>query len=301
MNVSLYARAYRKAGLSIFPLDPGSKRPFGAERGRAMKWEHYQRAIASENEIAGWWAPLYDGRVPNIAIVGGAVSGNLAVLDFDDLELFARFTALYPGIVQATKIARTGKGFHVYLRTDEPMHKGYAIVPGKFDATGLPIRLGLDLQAEEAYVVAPPSLHESGARYEWANPSVRRIGQTTVEMVRSVAEKLGGRWTRSVLGKAAEGLPAASGGHPWGWISTLLLAGPSMVDGSGRNRSLTALMGYFRSHLPLDLGYALAELWNNSCAEPMDESEVRTIVHSVYRYNAETGQVPDQDYEDLPV
>lgn len=300
-DVAAYARAYLRGGLSVFPLDPDSKRPFGAENNRPAKWQRFQSGRMSLNEADIVFKPLHDGRVPNIAIICGAVSGNLAVVDLDNAEAVRAFLAAYPDTLSRTKVARTGKGIHVYTRTDEPMRKGYMVVPGKFDEHGQPVRLGIDLQAEESYVVAPPSLHPSGARYRWVNPDVKGIGRYTVAEIRDIAERLGGKWTQATRGTAAGGHERGSERHPMGWISKLLLAGPGLHDGDGRNRSLTSLMGYFRSRVPYDIGYAIAELWNNSCADPQDEDDVRTIVSSVYRYNTPAEHEEPDGYEDLPV
>jgi bifunctional DNA primase/polymerase-like protein/primase-like protein len=291
-----FAQAYHKAGLSIFPLDPRSKRPLGAEQERPMSWSAFQKQRIHPNHLEGWFGkPLYDGSVPNLAIVCGAVSGNLAVLDFDNGDVWAKFFSLFPDVIERTKVAATGKGYHVYVKLPEPIAKGYAL--GKDGK-----RLGLDLQGEGSYVVAPPSIHPDGARYQWINPEQRRIGRYTSTEVLALAERLGGTWTTDERQKRRYAHRTSPQGHSPGpqpnWISSTLLAGQRFHDGDGRNSELTKLMGFFRNHLPIDIGYAIAYLWAKSCSDPLEDSEIETIVNSVYRYGSPEPEA-EQEAEEL--
>src|SRR4051794_29192763 len=76
------ARAYVAAGQSVLPVKrDGSKVP-------ARKWAVYQERLATDRELVEWFGP------PDpygIAIVGGAVSGGLELLDFDQ-----RAAEIYP-------------------------------------------------------------------------------------------------------------------------------------------------------------------------------------------------------------
>lgn len=132
------ARQYVKWGLSPIPLRAHDKRPLRA-------WEEFQKRVVTEAEIAAWqW--------PNIGIVTGAISG-VIVLDADSAE--GENIIVLRGVPQ-TPTVKTAKGKHRYFK-----HPGGRV--SNF-ARKLP---GLDLRGDGGYVVAPPSVHPSGAVYTW--------------------------------------------------------------------------------------------------------------------------------------
>jgi len=132
------ALALRDKGLSVIPLEAKGKRP-------AVKWEAYQSAPASLEEIKHWFGY---GVERNVGIVTGAVSG-VVVLDVDDVDLLATIEDL-----PKTPTVKTGKGYHYYFK-----HPGRKI--GNFE---LPCG---DFRGDGGQVVAPPSLHPNGRTYEW--------------------------------------------------------------------------------------------------------------------------------------
>lgn len=117
------------------------------------KWKHLQEYRMTEEEITTFYA-----RRPwaNVGIVTGAISGGLIVLDADGdaarYELTERAIDLGSG---PTVI--TGRGYHYYLHGGERQL-------GNFSGS-LP---NVDGRADGGYVVAPPSMHVSGKRYEFA-------------------------------------------------------------------------------------------------------------------------------------
>lgn len=67
------------AGIAVFPpKEDGSKAPGGA-------WKTYQRRLPTESEVRRWYA---NGRQA-LGAIGGAVSGDLVVLDFDEPWIYA--------------------------------------------------------------------------------------------------------------------------------------------------------------------------------------------------------------------
>ena len=134
-------RALQAAGFSCFPLRPRDKRPSG-------EWKAWQERHPTEEEIARW----EKNPSLNAAVVCGAIS-NIIVLDTDSLEADGEVQRRG---VPATVTARTGKGKHYYFR-----HPGFEV--GNF-VRRLP---GCDLRGDGGYVVAPGSVHPSGAEYKW--------------------------------------------------------------------------------------------------------------------------------------
>ena len=162
--VKAAALDYLAAGLNVLPIGP-DKRPVGP-------WEGYQTGRATPGDVAAW-------RSPAVGILGGRISGNLWILDFDleAEELYPAWRALlaekYPGLAEALEgapVARTSKGYHVYVRLPEARPNEllagyYAEVDGKPRVEKL-----IETRGEGGYVVAPPSPHPSGARYQWIRP-----------------------------------------------------------------------------------------------------------------------------------
>jgi len=162
--VTAAALGYLEAGLSVLPIGR-DKRPAG-------KWEQYQETRATAEQASRWNSPA-------VGILGGRISGNLWILDFDleAEEIYPAWRALlaekYPGLAAALEgapVARTSKGYHVYLRLpearpNETLAAYHAEVNGRRKLEKL-----IETRGEGGYVVAPPSPHPSGARYQWIRP-----------------------------------------------------------------------------------------------------------------------------------
>lgn len=118
-----------------------------------------KRAVIAAFEKAGPGA--------NVGIATGLDRGGILVLDVDvdpakGIDGFARLEAL--GLeLPPTRTARTGRGGrHYFFRITEDLGS----VNG---ADGVGLGRGLDVRARGYYVVAAPSLHRNGSRYEWEN------------------------------------------------------------------------------------------------------------------------------------
>lgn len=140
------ALKYREAGFSVIPV--------GCDKRPLIRWTEFQSRRADESEIRNWWSKWPDA---NVGIVTGKVSG-IVVLDVDGKE---GRSSLDGKILPLTPTVKTGRGWHFYLEYSEYSDSP---VPGRIGF--LP---GLDLKADGGYVVAPPSVHGSGAVYEWVD------------------------------------------------------------------------------------------------------------------------------------
>jgi len=100
----------------------------------------------------------------NIGIVCGAPSHGLLVLDFDidkerEKDGYATLSAWEraQGDLPETSVAITGSGgMHYLYRTDRSNIRPSANA-----------ELGVDVRCDGSYIVAPPSIHPNGNRYEW--------------------------------------------------------------------------------------------------------------------------------------
>jgi len=155
-NTCHYAMFYHDNGLSVIPIKPHSKEP------AIVKWKPYQKEAPSMNEIKQW----FYGTDNNVGIVMGSVSGGTFALDFDSVELFKEFYSRLDdrlkNVVKNTWIVKTDRGFHVYLRAFED----------EMDVPKTQSFEGVDIKGEGSYVVAPPSVHPSGIRYEFLEPDM---------------------------------------------------------------------------------------------------------------------------------
>lgn len=118
-------------------------------------------ATTNEDRIRKWWSRWPDA---NIGIVTGPESG-LLVIDLDNkngINGRDNLTALAAefGGMPDTLTATTGTGEHLYFEHPGVANKNSA---GKLAA-------GIDVRADGGHVVAAPSLHANGRRYEWVNP-----------------------------------------------------------------------------------------------------------------------------------
>jgi len=134
------AHAYRQLGLSVIPLD--GKRP------AIQSWLPFQKERATADQIDRWHEA---GLLANLGVVCGAVSGGLAVLDFDGPAGYPAFAATFPDLTETFTVATGGGvGKHVYLLADE--------LPPTTRALDTPLG-HIELRADGTYVAAPPSVH----------------------------------------------------------------------------------------------------------------------------------------------
>lgn len=157
------ALSYARRGWHVFPLyEPRAGQctcPRGASCPSPGKHPRIsgglKDATTDESVIIAWWQ-----RWPaaNVGIRTGAVSG-INVVDVDIRHLGDETIAdleKASGSLPLTVEAFTGNGSHQYYRYDEKWRTGSNI-----------LGQGLDIRSDGAYVVAPPSLHESGREYCW--------------------------------------------------------------------------------------------------------------------------------------
>ncbi|MCP4476892.1 MAG: AAA family ATPase [Planctomycetaceae bacterium] len=116
-------------------------------------------ASADEEQIRRWWTQWPDA---NIGIASGKYSG-IVVLDIDNKQgglekLEVMKDKEFPELKKALTVSTGSGGFHYYFRYP------------KEDAIGCRNKIdgfGIDVRGDGGYLVAPPSNHISGRRYEW--------------------------------------------------------------------------------------------------------------------------------------
>lgn len=138
-------------------------------------------ATTDTTAIQGWWKQW---RLGNVAIATGSVSG-VIVIDIDlgrpadtafgspgegkaqsPPDVWDSLERLTPELPRTLTALTGGGGLHLFYTSDDAtLGNSAGSVAGIEDK--LP---GVDLRANGGYVVAPPSMHRSGARYGWLDP-----------------------------------------------------------------------------------------------------------------------------------
>ena len=148
------ALSYAAAGLAVFPLRPSDKRP--ATRNGC------KNASTDAAQIREWWTRQPDA---NVGIATGEKSGGLFVLDFDvdeskgenGLDTLHDWESEH-GELPETVSSETGRGgMHLLYRAER-------VVKNSANPAA-----GVDVRGKGGYIVAPPSVHPSGAVYAWIN------------------------------------------------------------------------------------------------------------------------------------
>ena len=255
------ALLYLSHGLPAFPvgwdkLKKGWKKPL-------VGWKRYQTELPTEANLCSWWKQWPFARV---GIVTGNFSG-LVVVDIDPYK-----GGSIEGLnLPATLISKTGGGGWHYLYR----HHGKCPIP---NATNWP-RAGVDIRGDGGFIVAPPSLHVSGERYEWPmgfDPSL--IADCPAWLIERDLQKSN--------------------------IYDLL----NGVSVGQRNDAATRIIGLILSDLPKvdweSHGWPQSKNWNQKNKEPLAEEELRSVFNSIAsredkkRQEGKEGQ--DEENDDPP-
>ena len=241
MNTVDFALKYADAGFQSFPCRVRDKTPL-------VKWA--DMATTERNMLAGWWDTFQDA---NIGIATGKRSGLIVIdidKDHDGYETLETLQAQY-GKLPETPVVKTGSGGeHIYFK-----HPGFEIrnSAGKLGR-------GIDVRGDGGYVVAPPSVHPNGNRYEW------------VIKPREVPFADMPEWLLDLL-KEAEKISEPQ-------------PGTGDIIAGERNNALTKIAGAMRRKgVGEDAIYQALVIHNREkCSPPLPDGEVLQIARSVTRY-----------------
>ena len=237
---------YASKGLAVFPVKPRAKEP--------ITKNGVKDATTNFNTIKKWWTKH---PTANIGIACGEPSGGLLVIDLDvkengisgldTLHNWERENGELPETVRSI----TGKGgAHILYRI---RHK---------EKNRVNLLEGVDVRSDGGYIVAPPSVHPNGRRYEWEyDPEEYDIAEAN-ETVLSLLS----------TGKKAE-------------ADTFVM--PETVQSGKRNDTIYKLACSLQGKgLPDDVILTTCQLSNKSmCNPPLDDDEVEKIVESALKHD----------------
>lgn len=266
------ALEYAAAGFRVFPIKPRGKTPlFGGN------WK--DAATSDENQIREWWTAHPNA---NIAIACGHMTKGdkfITVIDMDNKpdKSVNGFRELFEwqkenGALPETLAAKSGSGgLHYYFYADKPYKNGANILGDNS---------GVDVRSESGYIIAPPSVHKCGKRYEWASGfDILKIADGGADLDKLLTE----RETRDnapILPQEVQPLPIS------GNVTDRIVTKLGLDFGEGnRNDSIHRLASSLQGQ-----GYAdsvIIELCTRAnaerCTPPLSDKEVETAVGSALK------------------
>jgi bifunctional DNA primase/polymerase-like protein/primase-like protein len=238
------ALALAKKGMHVFPCWPKQKEPATAHG--------CKDATADANIIAQWWHEHPDA---NLAVATGIVS-NVFVLDIDgfDAEIELRKLEKEHGNLPPSVESITAHGRHVWFRYPTDV-----LVPNSASR----VAPGCDIRGNGGYVLAPPSIHPSGRRYEWS--------------VDCAALAPAPEWLLDKVSRPANGATPAL--PPEAWRE---LFANGAAEGT-RDCTITKLAGHLlRRRIDPFVALELLQSWNATrCVPPLPAADIERIVASV--------------------
>lgn len=143
--LGLAALSYsQEFGMPVFPVLPRGKKPL-IDGG-------FHGASTHPEQVAEWWDRWPDA---NIGFSPGSCGWLVTDLDSAEAEALAREVGLLDDV---TLEVLTRRGRHLYFRLPRGVTIGNA---------SLWEERGIDIRANNGYVLLPPSVHASGHVYSW--------------------------------------------------------------------------------------------------------------------------------------
>ena len=265
-----HALALAKKGWRVFPLHSQTdgvctcgNRECGSPAKHPRVEGGLKAATTDPNIITEWWTTW---PAANIGVATGAASGIVVVdvdLKHDGPTIWSELQDQYSPINTLTTLTGGGGNHWIFQAPTDPILRNTA---GKLGQ-------GIDTRGEGGYIIAPPSIHISGDRYEWDHTAeIAQVPDWVLDL-----------WTASASGESA-----SNGRQPASAIGDVIPEGQ-------RNHTLTSLAGSMRNRGMSKEAITAALIIDNSrCAPPLPEEEVRAIASSVAQYPPGIPAIPRQ-------
>lgn len=223
-----------------------------------------KNATLNKEWISAWWKKW---PYANVGVVTGESSG-LVVVDIDPRhggeDALDNLFVKHGGFPETVEVMTGGGGRHFYFK-----HPGKQIrnSAGKLGN-------GIDVRGDGGYVLAPPSEHISGGKYEWEASSEPSHVQLA-DMPQWLIDLLSAPAHESADIKVEHGAPGAS----------------SVIADGGRDNFLTACAGAMRRWGMTQQAILAALRVDNElrCQPPLDDGSLQRIAKSVMRYSQVRG------------
>lgn len=274
MSCLAAAIEYAKRGFRVFPLhsvrdgvctcqdwrDKNDKGPCPTP-GKHPRFRNWQeRATCDLLAIEEFW---WNHKGSNVGIATGAGSG-VFVLDVDPKnggQESIEALVMKHGRIDTLQALTGSRGKHFYFAH-----------PGKPVRNGVELLPGLDIRGDGGLVVAPPSIHVSGNRYEWDG-----LEEFTDMPILPAPDWL----LELIYGKRANG-------------ENVRFELPAELTEGERNDTLhryaCSLRGSGGGLEPAEILNAVLAVNRSRCKPPLDDSEVQSLVESACRHEKGNGR-----------
>lgn len=249
------ALRYLELGFHPIPCPPREKRP-------SVPWKDYQTTAPTDAQVREWWTKTPDA---NLALVLGRGVFAVDLDGGDDAEALLREAGVeLPADAPRSK---TGGGYHVLLSAHQPVGDRVALLSANGGKPQVDIR-GVGI------IVAPPSIHPSGATYQWLvkpEPGKRPPG---------APQALLGLLAQAGTTAPPNGQPKVQGAaNEAGWVARALHG----VGEGQRNATCAKLAGYFlgRQMDAETVTTLLSTGFGPRCIPPLPDKEVAATVKSI--------------------
>lgn len=264
VSTTEFAIYYASRGFYVFPVNK--------EKHPLVDWDDL--CTRDEKQIRQWWDRQF--KDAGIGIATGAKSG-IVVLDVDPgkggNESYINLLVEWGELPITAETITGGGGRHLIF-----VHPGTEI-----RNSASKIGKGLDIRGDGGYIVAPPSPHESGRRYEWA-PG-RKLSQTPLA-------PMPGWLIRLLVGpEQTDDTPRHIAAQPI----------DRRIESGARNQTLASLAGTMRRRgMSADAIFQALMVENSEkCSPPLSADEVMMIAKSVGRYEPTTPPVFGENKEQI--
>lgn len=260
----------KRHALKILPAN-ADKRPL------VSSGKDFANATDDPLRIEEWWSQYPNA---NIAITTGKHNG-IIVIDVDSYndgdDTFAELEKKY-GKLPDTWEAITGRGGrHLYFKYPD----GHSIRGGAGAQHG-GLGVGVDVRADGNIVIAPPSVHENGKKYEWevsSYPNETELAALPEKWIYLLENR-----ETLVKGKGKENQ------NNKGQQTKEPFSLPDSISEGERNTSLFQFAASLRARRvhASNLKRQLEQVNRNRCKPPLEAKEVERIYDSVMRYKEGT-------------
>jgi hypothetical protein len=186
-NILPAALAYLESGLSFIPIAAdGSKKP---EFRLVRRWSEFKDRQPTESEVHRWFGENCASREVGLAIIGGAVSGGLEIIDIDSYDQVepwaAKIEKMCPGLLNRLVRVRSPRpGEHVYFRSEKAGGnvKLARLATQTLGSKKWTPKTVIEVKGTGGYCLAPPSpaaCHPTGRCYEFLGKDLTEVPTIT--------------------------------------------------------------------------------------------------------------------------
>ena len=199
----------------------------------------------------------------------GVKTGNgFVVVDFDTVGSYENFMANNSDkLPSSTPIVKTGRGYHVWIRTTKPVRTQHYE--------------GIDIKSDGGYVVVPPSIHANGNQYRFIRPLSQEVPIVALDKLVLPLAKTDHPIMSTTPFKLSDWKPVP--GHKVELINN------GAAEGERHNGLVTYIGVMINEGRDKEWVVEAATLWNQMCRPPLPNEEVEATVESVW--NAYAGRV----------